>query len=64
MIKLFKKYQVIEPKQNLLIIDRFKRILLKKKINLILFSQFVAYEKKIDEQEIERALTLNEKSKH
>ncbi len=64
MIKLFKKYQVIEPKQNLLIIDRFKRILLKKKINLILFSQFVAYEKKIDEQEIERALTLNKKSKH
>ena len=64
MIELFKKYQVIEPKQNLLIIDRFKRILLKKKINLILFSQFVAYEKKIDEQEIERALTLNKKSKH
>lgn len=64
MIELFKKYQVIEPKQNLLIIDRFKRILLKKKINLILFSQFVAYEKKIDEQEIERALTLNKKSKN
>lgn len=63
MIELFSKYQIIEPKRQILIVDRLKRCLIKRKVNVILFGQFVAAEGKLDETVLENALSRKKNSR-